>query len=440
MDRLVLLNRFRQPGRKTSSIDRTTATSTCCLAATVLALAACYPGPVDPVGIPQAPAPYVRAPYVQQVTDSSAWVLWMSQPGSVDTAWFRVPDADSAWKRAEVEDHRYGTRKAMLGPLPVSTTVQYVVSAAGTRMGPHEFRTGPAAGTSGEDVRVLLFGDSGWGGPEQIDLARQMRRLDWDLSIHVGDIAYNEGAEDEFTERHFRVYARTLAATPIYPAVGNHDVRADGGRSYDGAFLWPEPFPGARYYSFRQGRVLFVSIDTSSKAEEVDGLRSGEGRQLTWLVETLREASVDSTVDWIVTFMHHPLYSHAGGISGHGLDRNLGNELLPLFERYGVDLVTAGHDHHYERTHPVRDGRRVEPGCGPVHVLSGGGGGSLYARDVTTSPLAATTRRVYEFVELTISRNSIKGRTIGRQGELIDEFMVRRYTGTDTGLPDRCDE
>ena len=64
----------------------------------------------------------------------------------------------------------------------------------------------------------------------------------------------------------------------------------------------------------------------------------------------------------------------------------------------------------------------------------------MYARDVTTSPLAATARRVYEFVELTISRNSIKGRTIGRRGELIDEFMVRRYTGTDTGLPDRCSE
>jgi len=440
MERLVPLSPFRQPGRKRPSIDRTAATSICCLATTVLALAACYPGPVDPVGTPQAPAPYVRAPYVQQVTDSSAWVLWMSRPGSADTVWFRAPDVDSVWIRAQVENHRYGTRRAEIGPLPVSTKVQYVVSAAGTRMGPHEFRTGPAAGTSGEDVRVLLFGDSGWGGTEQIDLARQMQRLDWDLSIHVGDIAYNDGAEDEFTERHFRVYARTLASTPIYPAVGNHDVRADGGRSYDGAFLWPEPFPGARYYSFRWGRVLFVSIDTSSKTEEVDGLRSGEGRQWTWLEETLREASVDSTVDWIVTLMHHPLYSHAGGISGHGLDRNLRNQLLPLFERYGVDLVTAGHDHHYERTYPLRDGRRVEPGCGPVHVLSGGGGGSMYARDVTISPLAANARRVYEFVELSIGENSIEGRTIGRQGEVIDEFTVRRYPGTETGLTDTCSE
>jgi len=64
----------------------------------------------------------------------------------------------------------------------------------------------------------------------------------------------------------------------------------------------------------------------------------------------------------------------------------------------------------------------------------------MYARDVTTSPLAASARRVYEFVELSIGENSIKGRTIGRQGEVIDEFTVKRYAGTETGLPDHCDE
>jgi hypothetical protein len=64
----------------------------------------------------------------------------------------------------------------------------------------------------------------------------------------------------------------------------------------------------------------------------------------------------------------------------------------------------------------------------------------MYARDVTTSLLAANARRVYEFVELTIGKNTIKGRTIGRQGEVIDEFTVRRYAGTETGLTDTCSE
>jgi hypothetical protein len=316
--------------------------------------------------------------------------------------------------------------------------VEYVVSAGGTRAGPSQFRTAPSEGTAGEDVRVLLFGDSGWGGPQQIDLARQMRRDDWDLSIHVGDIAYNDGSEEEFTERHFRVYAPTFASTPFYPSVGNHDVRADGGRSYDGAFLWPEPFTGARYFSFRWGRIQFLSIDTSSKTDDVEDLRNGTGRQLEWLEGVLREASADSTVDWIITFQHHPLYSHAIGISGHELDRDLRAVLLPLYERYGVDLVTAGHDHHYERSWPVRENRRVPDGCGPVHVLSGGGGASRYARDITNTSLLATAQRLYQYVELIVGPDRIQGRVVDRGGQVVDEFSVRRYDGTSAGLPGRC--
>jgi len=400
-------------------------------------LVACYPRPHDPVGIPTAPAPFVRWPYVQDVTYGRASVLWMSEPGSADTAWYRVPGRDSTWVRSPVLEHRYGTRRIDLEGLPASGVVEYVVSAGGTRPGPFAFATAPLPGEASE-VRVLQFGDSGWGGPEQIELARQMAREDWDLIVHVGDIAYDDGSKSEFTQRHFRVYAGILAETPFFPAVGNHDIRADGGQSYDGAFLWPEPYPGVRYYSFRWGRILFVSVDTSSRTEDVEGLRAGTGRELEWLRETLRQATSDTTVDWTVVFQHYPLYSHATGISGHALDRDLRNHMLPLVEAFGVDLVLAGHDHHYERELPVRNGRPVPEGCGPVNVLSGGGGGSRYARDIMSSPLLAASARVYEYVELTITPDRIRGRAIDRQGQPVDEFEVRRYAGTEEGLPDRC--
>jgi hypothetical protein len=361
----------------------------------------------------------------------------MSRPGSIDTVWYRIPDVDSTWIEAQVRDHRQGTSRADFQPLPAATTVEYVVSAAGTRMGPHAFRTAPPQGTADEEVRVLLFGDSGWGGPQQIELARQMRRDEWDLAIHVGDIAYNDGTEVEFTERHFRVYAPTFASTPFYPSVGNHDIRADGGQSYDRAFLWPEPAPGKRYFAFRWGRIQFVSIDTSSRTDDVSELRNGTGAQFDWLKGVLEAAAADSTVDWIITFQHHPLYSHAIGISGHELDQDLRNHLLPLYERYGVDLVTAGHDHHYERTWPIREGRRVDSGCGPVHVLSGGGGASRYARDITNTALLATAQRLYQYVELAVGADRIEARTIDRGGEVVDEFSVVRFAGAD-GLPERC--
>lgn len=407
-----------------------------------LLFASCYPGPVDPVGIPVAPSPFVRAPYLQAVSDSAAWVMWLTSPATPDTVWYRLPALDTTWIRSEVEPHRGGTRRARLAPLPAGSTVEYRVSAAGVRMGPHAFRTPLSQVDPAEEppeIRVLLFGDSGWGGPEQIALAREMHRLEWDLAIHVGDIAYDDGTEREFSERHFRVYAPMLAEVPLFPAVGNHDVRADRGASYDAAFLWPAPYDGARHYSFRRGSTFFVSVDTASPTPDAEGLRSSSGAQFEWLDATLSAAAADTSVRWIIAFEHHPVYSHAVGISGHGLDRALSRHLTPLYERYGVDLVAAGHDHHYERTRPVRDGRAVEPGCGTVHVVSGGGGASLYARDVGSSSLTARARRAYHFVELRIGSSSIHARVIGRDGATLDQFELEPYLGTAAGLADRCE-
>ena len=277
------------------------------LATVPLILAACYPGPIDPIGVPAVPDAFVRFPYVQNVSDSAAWVLWMPVDGAADSVWFRVPGRDSAWAVAQVEDHGGGTLRARLAPLPASAGIEYRVSSSGTSVGPHAFTTAPPAGRQDEAVRVLLFGDSGWGGSAQIDLSRQMTVRDFDLAIHVGDIAYDNGSMEDFTKRHFGVYPRMFDAVPFYPSVGNHDVRADGGLSYDHSFLWPESYTGARYYTFRRGDIQFISIDTSSETEDVDDLRASGGRQYEWLEHTLREASSDSTVRWIVTFMHHPI-------------------------------------------------------------------------------------------------------------------------------------
>jgi 3',5'-cyclic AMP phosphodiesterase CpdA len=135
--------------------------------------------------------------------------------------------------------------------------------------------------------------------------------------------------------------------------------------------------------------------------------------------------------------MHHPLYSHATGFSGHGSDEQLQAAVGPLLDRYGVDLVLAGHDHHYERSHPVRAGEPVEPGCGPVYVLTGGGGASRFARSVQRSKLTVSTSTSHQFVRLVVRRAVIQGIALGTQGEVIDQFAVRAYEGPDAGDP-RC--
>jgi hypothetical protein len=58
---------------------------------------------------------------------------------------------------------------------------------------------------------------------------------------------------------------------------------------------------------------------------------------------------------------------------GNGSDKGIRETWLPLFDRYGVDLVLCGHDHDYERSWPVRGcnhdaGRDAATGA-PVDTL-----------------------------------------------------------------------
>jgi hypothetical protein len=408
---------------------------------TLVGLTGCFPSPVETAPTASPPAPFVRAPYVQNVSPDSASVLWMSSEEATDSVRYRklepaAGDGQTNWSRAVVEDRGRGVRLARLGGLTAASETAYEVFTGSTSAGVSSFRTAPGSMPS-EPVRALLFGDSGWGSEEQVQLARGMERMDWDLSIHVGDIAYYDGSETDFTERHFKVYRRMLAEVPFYPSVGNHDVRADGGASYDRAFDWPTADPGSRYYAFRWGSVQFVALDTSSDSPDVDQLWVGKGRQYDWLERILRSASRDTTVDWIVVFGHHPPYSHAVGISGHGPNRDLRVNLPPLFERYGVDLVASGHDHHYERFRPIRRGKPVADGCGPVYVIQGAGGASRYARDVARSEFTAAASRAFSFTELSFVGDRIRGRTIGTDGGVIDEFTLRPYDGPEAA---GCDD
>ncbi|HKN37914.1 MAG TPA: phosphoesterase, partial [Acidimicrobiia bacterium] len=70
----------------------------------------------------------------------------------------------------------------------------------------------------------------------------------------------------------------------------------------------------------------------------------------------------------------------------------------PLFDRYGVDLVINGHNHCYERTHPVRaeapvaevaSGGTWASTGGVTYLCAGGGGGQTFPMSV--APLSTVT-------------------------------------------------
>lgn len=407
-------------------------------AALVLGLAAlagaCAPGPGVPAGVEPPPRPFERTPYVQAVRPDRAVVMWrMATPDASSRLRYRV--GGGSWRRAEVRRGRGRDRRVALEDLPPATEVEFTVAAGdGAELGPHRFRTAPSD-TSDAPVEVLAFGDSGWGSDAQTELARLMRERRWGLAVHVGDIAYPEGSEDDFTVRHFRVYRPLFARVPFFPSPGNHDVRARGGGPYDGAFRWPGAGEGRRYYAFRWGRTQFVTLDTSTDSAAA-ALAEPEGPERRWLEETLASAARDTTLAWTVVFTHRPLYSQATGFSGHGADRRLRRALEPLFLEHGVDVVLTGHDHHYERSRPVRRGEPVPPGCGPVYFVTGGGGATRFARAITPEGPAARVSRDHHFLALSLGVDGGSGEAVGRDGEAVDRFRLEPYDPTDESCPD----
>ena len=205
-----------------------------------------------------------------------------------------------------------------------------------------------------------------------------------------GDLCYadlNPKVQPEVW-RDFGNNNQTSAAHRAWmPCPGNHEIEWNNGpqglTSYLTRYRLPDngmPEFRGRWYSFRVGSVLFVSLAADDVVYQDAGpLVSGPsplvpaastgnppiapgssfyirgysgGAQTRWLERTLREARQDPSIDWIVAQMHQIACSSSA--TGNGSDRGIREEWLPLFDRYQVDLVLNGHDHDYERSFPVR--------------------------------------------------------------------------------------
>jgi Purple acid Phosphatase, N-terminal domain/Calcineurin-like phosphoesterase len=115
--------------------------------------------------------------------------------------------------------------------------------------------------------------------------------------------------------------------------------------------------PGASTYNNQYTGSLVAGSDN----DLVPG-GSTPNQQTAWLAATLAAARANPTgnnlypgklpIDMIVVQMHQCAMSSS--YSGNGSDLGIRQAWLPLFDRYGVDLVVSGHEHNYERTYAVR--------------------------------------------------------------------------------------
>jgi hypothetical protein len=175
-----------------------------------------------------------------------------------------------------------------------------------------------------------------------------------DTALSYGQSAYAVGAVESF-QPLFHLLNGDLGHAGLQASAAHRPWMPVGLTSYLTRYTLPSngtPGLEGRWYSFRIGSVLLVSLSADDVAYQAAGRGYSGGAQTRWLETTLAAARRDASIDWIVTQMHQCACSSSR--VGNGSDLGIRQEWLPLFDQYEVDLVLCGHDHDYERSFPVR--------------------------------------------------------------------------------------
>lgn len=257
------------------------------------------------------------------------------------------------------------------------------------------------------------MGDSGTGGSDQAAVASLLGRMKPDLLLITGDVVYPSGGYGSYDPNFYAPYRNLIKTTPIFPVLGNHDVMTEDGRPYLENFRLPHnnPQDTERYYSFDAGNAHFVALD--SELYYGDEWATPE-QQKAWLKKDLASTSKP----WKFVYLHRPPYSS----SQHGSDLRIRQDLQPVFDRYGVDIVFSGHDHDYERTVPIG---RV------TYVVSGGGGRGLYPAG--KSEWTSFSRSAHHAVRVHVDGDHLTLEAVGTDGGIMDSITLNNKVGRRNG-------
>ena len=338
-------------------------------------------------------------PYLQQLTPTGAAVVWQTYEPATTALTF----GPAGGPLHVVTRDRTLTRQHVvaLPQLAPATTYEYRWESDGKLGDVSRFTTPPLAP---DDFSFGVIGDFGIG----TSAARaNLRRLTQDRRLHfaitTGDNAQIYGSEEEYRSFVLGPLRDLIAQKPFWPSVGNHDYY--NLQNYKRFFALPG---NGLYYSFTYGGVLFLSLDSNRF----------DARQRRWLRAELRASQARCKV----AYFHHPLWSSGRGYRSH--TRHLRrSRFVPILQRGGVDLVLNGHLQNYERSKPLRSGRRSRRGV--VYVVSGGGGARLSGFATRRRPKWSARRGVfYHRLRIGVAQQEFRGRAIDARGNTRDRFRV----------------
>jgi predicted phosphodiesterase len=237
----------------------------------------------------------------------------------------------------------------------------------------------------------VVYGDSRTGDEAHRQVVAAILAVRPAAVFHTGDLV-EDGTDEEDWRTFNAITADMRGKAEFFPTLGNHEK---GSEKYFSNFGLPGDY---RWYSVERGGVHVAVLDSGSDL-------SAGSPQRAWLEKDLSGAGTP----FVAVMLHTSPYSSGP----HGDDRKLKEHLVPLLEKYGVDVVFSGHDHDYERLEAE----------GVTYVVTGGGGAPLYGRKGGSAG-SRLFAEAFHFVRVCVERGgmTLEARTPG--GGTLDRFTI----------------
>lgn len=237
--------------------------------------------------------------------------------------------------------------------------------------------------------------------------------------LFAGDIASDP--YDNLWGELFDAAGFIFRVTPSILIPGNHDhtpIIVDGkkARSKIISRTWlahfthpengPESFKETTYYLDYQG-TRFIMINSHDKVQE----------QSVWLEKVLS----NNPNRWTIVTFHVPVYSMA-----KDRDSKVTREaFMPMFDKYGVDLVLTGHDHTYARSKKIFNGKSVDDDAkGTVYIVSVSGPKMYILNSQYNDLMNKIGGETQLFQVIEVDNSKLKYKSYTAEGSLFDSCEI----------------
>lgn len=326
-------------------------------------------------------------PYLQSPTSTSIKILWRTAAESDSRVLYgTTPNNLDMAATGPGGTTRHALQLTNLQP----NTVYYYAVGTTTALldGPsakHTFKTPPTIGTV-QPINIWAMGDFGKGNENQSKVRDAFTGYNsgngknFDFWIWLGDNVYDTGTEDEYTTKVFDSiwgYKNIMKSLPFMPCPGNHDygvisnpVISTNPTSHTGPYFdFVDVFKNGEsggvasntelYYSFDYGNTHFLSLNSElgsvfSSSHDWIGASPFFNFNGSAFTQWLEADLLANNKRWVVAYFHQPPHTDGSHDSDQFWEVNMKamrENICPILENYGVDLIMAGHSHVYERSY-----------------------------------------------------------------------------------------